>query len=569
MNLMKLLPLLFLLAISSFGQGFPPYINLIPYNGETEAIEAARWCLQSMRDTLEYGSTEDNSTAIIIKHGENTDELFRKNPNRYKAVCLMGLNDIPASIAQQKELEVLTILNIVDISPSGWRKVDGSIRSLPKLREIRIIGNLLAEGYRTLFANPNIEVIKICSQDPTILTRAEVTYPPNLKEFWSSFASHATPALAACSHLKVLSINWRFAWYPTDQRETMSSVDFPYGFWPKDSLPGFYYSFRELEVLDLTTEFQFYMDDRISNLGNLKHLILGTCYGVSPEIAKCQNLKHVYLLEEIFDLWESFTLVESIESVEISGITGSIPAAIKKYTNLKKLVMPKFFYHPLPNEFSELQHLKHLVLGCNLAHGRSIRSYLLPSEDLDLFQQPLNWNTIPAGSQLARDADTVAISEGSIKDLSFLENALDLNFLLLSYDRIKSLPENFGNHTKLQSLYLWGNALRKLPHSFTQITQLDVLDLGGNKFRHFPKELLYESSPVLVDLSVNHIKEIPGDIWKMARTDTLILYANQIKKIPPSILQMKNLKHLDLRGNPIGPADIPAEIADKVLVGPL
>lgn len=551
-----------LLAIPTFGQlGY--YGQPIPFNSDTHPIEAAQWCLNSIGDTINYGSTEDNSAAIILTKKDNIDSLFRQNPNRYKAICLMGVREIPPSVSEQQELEVLTIFSGIVNLQTGLETIHESLTTLPKLREIRIVGYLSSNAYHTLFANPNIEVIKMSTSYPLNLLEAGVKYPPKLKEFWSSYALLATPAIEACPHLKVLANNWRFLWFPYYPYETMSHS--LYSFWPKDSLPSFYYSFSELEVLDLTTEINFMIDDRISNLGNLRQLILSSCEGISPEIIKCQNLKHIKIqhLGGFFNenmMANSIVNITSLESVEVQRCFDSIPPTISNLSNLKKWVINSFEYRPLPNEFSKLQHITHLSLGGGpWGENRSYFSYSM-DYDLELIRRPFKWSTLPSGFRFARDADTVKIHQGSIKDWSIFEKALDLQMLRLSFDRIESLPKNFGNHKNLKSLYLWGNSLRKLPSSFSQITQLEILDLAGNTFRHFPKELLYESSPVFVDLCFNQIKEIPEDIWKMERTDTLILSYNRISKIPPSIIQMKNLKYLDLSGNPIDPNDIPAEM---------
>ncbi|PZR05024.1 MAG: protein kinase [Archangium gephyra] len=65
-----------------------------------------------------------------------------------------------------------------------------------------------------------------------------------------------------------------------------------------------------------------------------------------------------------------------------------------------------------------------------------------------------------------------------------------LRWLILTDNRLTSLPEALGNCTRMQKLALAGNQLTSLPGSFTKLTSLELLRISANRFTSFPTALL-------------------------------------------------------------------------------
>ena len=98
------------------------------------------------------------------------------------------------------------------------------------------------------------------------------------------------------------------------------------------------------------------------------------------------------------------------------------------------------------------------------------------------------------------------------------------------------MPEEIGQLTNLQVLYLRSNQLTSLPKEIGQLTNLQILYLGSNQLTSLPKE-----------------------IGQLTNLQILYIDKNQLSSLPPEIVQLTKLKlqTLDLRGNPI---PIPPEI---------
>ncbi|TPE45746.1 protein kinase [Maribrevibacterium harenarium] len=86
--------------------------------------------------------------------------------------------------------------------------------------------------------------------------------------------------------------------------------------------------------------------------------------------------------------------------------------------------------------------------------------------------------------------DMVGFKHNQIRTCS--ENALPkaLRWLILTDNKLEALPQNFGQHTRLEKLALAGNHLTELPASFAQLENLGLLRLSANKLAQFPKQVL-------------------------------------------------------------------------------
>ena len=77
----------------------------------------------------------------------------------------------------------------------------------------------------------------------------------------------------------------------------------------------------------------------------------------------------------------------------------------------------------------------------------------------------------------------LSLSNNGLESLSEevceLMSQLNLVYLNLNYNKLKSLPASFSKLSKLQTLVLYSNEFRSIPLCVGQLTQLEELHVGG------------------------------------------------------------------------------------------
>jgi hypothetical protein len=105
--------------------------------------------------------------------------------------------------------------------------------------------------------------------------------------------------------------------------------------------------------------------------------------------------------------------------------------------------------------------------------------------------------------------------------LGLMQGFGTISWLDLSYNQLKSLPEEFGSLEKLVHLSLKQNMLETLPDSFKNLSRLQFLDLSYNNIGELGKNttliqdnLIFEDMKSLesLDLSSNRLSSIPLSI---------------------------------------------------------
>jgi hypothetical protein len=214
-------------------------------------------------------------------------------------------------------------------------------------------------------------------------------------------------------------------------------------------IPDWVYERKYLKEIDLSAEpddpFHAPFVNRISaissgigQLTDLEELDISSniISGIPPEIAKCQNLRYLYLGRNyIKEFPEELCNLSKLDSLNLryNGIE-SLPSCIGRLTNLTWLSLSGNLLESFPEEIRNLANLETL-----LADENKIKK--LPYE------------------------------------IGFLKNLLKLN---LSYNLIESLPDEIGLLTNLKTLNLENNKLRSLPESIIYLTNLEDFSVSGN-----------------------------------------------------------------------------------------
>jgi tRNA A-37 threonylcarbamoyl transferase component Bud32 len=141
---------------------------------------------------------------------------------------------------------------------------------------------------------------------------------------------------------------------------------------------------------------------------------------------------------------EVFELCDTLEILDLSG------------NNL----------HELPDDFGRLKHLKIVFFSNN------------------------NFTVFPAA--LANCPNLTMIGFKSNRISEFPENALPIvtQWLILTDNKIKKLPESLGDCVFLQKVAFAGNQIAHLPESMSNCKRLELLRISANKLESIPEWLL-------------------------------------------------------------------------------
>jgi len=126
-----------------------------------------------------------------------------------------------------------------------------------------------------------------------------------------------------------------------------------------------------------------------------------------------------------------------------------------------------------------------------------------------------------------------------------------LELLVLSGNKLNTLPEGLCQFTTLRQLFAGRNHISTLPIAIGKLQKLVLLDLSCNGLTALPEEL---SSLVLLrelNLSYNKLQEIPASLSCLKGLHVLSLNHNHLREVPAELrlLREGNCYHMDLDDN--------------------
>jgi len=106
-----------------------------------------------------------------------------------------------------------------------------------------------------------------------------------------------------------------------------------------------------------------------------------------------------------------------------------------------------------------------------------------------LFASNNCFQTLPPSLGACPQLEMIGFKSNQIVEVSAASLPRQTRWLILTDNRIESLPDNIGELSRLQKLMLAGNRLQQLPASFSQCQALQLLRLSVNRFQDFPDAL--------------------------------------------------------------------------------
>ncbi|TXD46674.1 leucine-rich repeat domain-containing protein [Polaribacter sp. IC073] len=121
----------------------------------------------------------------------------------------------------------------------------------------------------------------------------------------------------------------------------------------------------------------------------------------------------------------------------------------------------------------------------------------------------------------------------------------DLEVLDMAHNAISSLPENFGNLSKLETLIIYNNqdskVLPSLPDSFGNLTKMRYLKLSSMGINNIPESFSNLTELNYLDLEGNILNKLPDNFGNLKKLETLRGPA-LLQNIPESFSNLESLK---------------------------
>ncbi|XP_066291084.1 leucine-rich repeat-containing protein 40-like [Branchiostoma lanceolatum] len=254
-------------------------------------------------------------------------------------------------------------------------------------------------------------------------------------------------------------------------------------------IPPEVFSINEIEILDVSDNPLGSIPVNIANLSKLREMRAAGCgiREVSGNIWRCthlakvdlsrnpcittlpvtmkqlHSLKHVVLSScELKSLPKNLTLLAVIETLDLSNNElSTLPPDISGMKRLKVLILSDNAFEGIPESVEYLSHLNRLEVKRNkMNNSRGDRKINAPAtlKTLDM-EGNYSLKSLPSG----------------------LEKLKNLEELDISYCGIETLTDTIGKMTSIRRIHLAGNKLRTLPANFGNLLRLETLDLEGNR----------------------------------------------------------------------------------------
>lgn len=129
-----------------------------------------------------------------------------------------------------------------------------------------------------------------------------------------------------------------------------------------------------------------------------------------------------------------------------------------------------------------------------------------------------------------------------------LELADTLEYLDLSDNALRSLPDDFDRLHALRTLFCSNNAFRTLPAVLGRCARLDLVGFKANAIEHVPAEALSPRLRWLI-LTNNRVESLPAALGRCTRLRKLALAGNRLAALPVALANCESLELLRISAN--------------------
>ena len=162
----------------------------------------------------------------------------------------------------------------------------------------------------------------------------------------------------------------------------------------------------------------------------------------------------------------------------------------------------------------------------------------------------LSWNrikTLPQDLSNLKHLKKLDLCECQLREVgSALTELTSLEELNLSENPIKTLPQALSNLKHLKELSLHKCQLREVGSALTELTSLEKLNLSGNPIKTLPKDLSNLKHLKKLSLDKCQLREVGSALTELTSLEELLLSWNPITTLPQDLSNLKHLKKLYL-----------------------
>ncbi|ELR67594.1 Serine/threonine protein kinase [Photobacterium marinum] len=135
------------------------------------------------------------------------------------------------------------------------------------------------------------------------------------------------------------------------------------------------------------------------------------------------------------------------------------------------------------------------------------------------------FETLPEVLGQCQNLEMVGFKSNQIKYVPKNSLPPKLRWLILTDNRIETLPDTLGERPRLQKLALAGNCLTHLPQTLSQSTNLELVRISANQLTECPDQLLglpklawlsFSGNPFSQsDININSVPEVPSSSFSL------------------------------------------------------
>lgn len=130
----------------------------------------------------------------------------------------------------------------------------------------------------------------------------------------------------------------------------------------------------------------------------------------------------------------------------------------------------------------------------------------------------------------------------------YSEYWMTLESLILSDNRLVTLPKEIGTLRNLQYLYLGRNMLSAIPSEVAQLSELRVLDVQSNRLEYIFDEIGYLRKLEYLGIANNAIRTVP-DLSSLIHLKAFEAAYNHLRELPPGLVTLEELGYVDIKFN--------------------
>ncbi len=269
---------------------------------------------------------------------------------------------------------------------------------------------------------------------------------------------------------------------------------------------------RPVESLDLIGNGLSQLPPVILEMSTLRHLGMSNnqISYLSPEIDRLARLEALALsFCGLRSLPSSVRNMSRLVMLDLGFNSLGDPDALILSENIEQLVLSGNGFHEIPHAVRRLSKIR--VLECSAA-GTHSRGYNLEVRS----RGPV------IRGHLRRVIGSSPAGQGKIEVWpSWLSGVSTLEWIDLSGQRIKSVPESIGRLRNLEGLLLPGNLLQRLPDSLCELSALKVLSVEQNQISALPENLHTLSGLSFLGVEGNDLPLPPEVLSQPAKPDRI------------------------------------------------